>query len=108
MNKNKIPLKQRFIDAVNCGKLGTLDEFGVVVTVKEFKIYFSDIKTDYTRSFLPAATIEQGQTSTTHTKYLFNICKGVYRVHPDALNKPPARTLRTNNKFLIGHSAYRL
>lgn len=58
MNKSNEPLKQRFLDAVNCGELGTIDDYGVVVTVKEFKNYFRDIKTDYIGSFMPAAAIE--------------------------------------------------
>jgi hypothetical protein len=56
-----------------------------VFTLKEFKKHFSHIKTAYINSFLPAATLEPGQFTMTHTKYLFRIRKGVYRVHPDML-----------------------
>jgi len=55
------------------------------VTLKAFKAYFSDIKTDYINSFLPAATFEPGQSSVSHTKYLFRVRKGAYLIHPDAL-----------------------
>jgi len=44
MNGNEASLKDRFLEAVNSGKLGTTKEFGVVVTVQEFKGYFKDIE----------------------------------------------------------------
>ncbi len=80
-------LKKRFLEAVSNGELGEVDDFGVVVSLKQFKSYFSDVKSDYINSFLPAAVIETGQYSTTHTKYLFRIRKGIYRVHPDAIDE---------------------
>jgi len=107
MNKSKEPLKKRFLDAVNCGELGTIDDYGVIVTVREFKNYFRDIKTDYTGSFLPAASIEEGQTSATHTKYLFHIRKGVYRVHPDVLHKVKKSDLPEDKTIIAKHSAFR-
>lgn len=83
-------LKNRFLEAVTSGDLGEVDDFGVVVSLKQFKSYFKDVKSDYINSFLPAAVIETGQRSTTHTKYLFRIRKGLYRVHPDALEEHAA------------------
>ncbi len=80
-------LKNRFLEAVSSGELGEVDDFGVVVSLKQFKHYFDDVKSDYINSFLPAAVIETGQYSTTHTKYLFRIRKGVYRVHQDAIDE---------------------
>lgn len=80
-------LKNRFLEAVSSGDLGQVDDFGVVVSLKEFKLYFQDVKSDYINSFLPAAVIETGQYSPTHTKYLFRIRKGTYRVHPDAIEE---------------------
>lgn len=80
-------LKIRFLEAVSKGELGEVDDFGVVVSLREFKACFSDVKSDYINSFLPAAVIETGQYTATHTKYLFRIRKGVYRVHPDALKQ---------------------
>jgi len=59
----------------------------VIVERREFKKYFSDIKSDYVNSFLPVATIEKGRCSISHTKYLFRIKKGTYRVHPDAIKE---------------------
>jgi len=82
-------LKQRFIQAVLNGELGSIDEQGVLVTLEEFREYFSDIKSQYILSFLPAATIEPGQVTMSHTKFLFRLHKGVYRVHKDALLPPP-------------------
>ena len=78
-------LKDRFLEAVIKGELGSVENSGRVVTLKAFKAYFSDIKTDYINSFLPAATLEPGQTSASHTRYLFRVRKGVYLVHPDSL-----------------------
>jgi hypothetical protein len=79
-------LKERFLTAVITGKLGRIDELGAIVELKEFKKYFTDIPSSYAGSFMPAATIETGRTGMTETKYLFRIRKGVYRIHPDALN----------------------
>ena len=78
-------LKDRFIAAIKKGELGEIDELGVVFTLKEFKDTFADIKSDYINSFLPAATIEPGRKTLTHTKYLFRVRKGAYLVHPDTL-----------------------
>lgn len=78
-------MKERFLNAVISGELGKQDEFGVVVTLKEFKSYFSDMQTGYINSFLPAAVIETGQYSVTNTKYVFRLKSGVYRVHPQAI-----------------------
>lgn len=78
-------LKYRFLKAVNLGELGKVTEFGTIVTVAEFKAYFNDVNTHYIASFLPAAVIEQGQHSITHTRYIFRVEAGVYCVHPDAL-----------------------
>ncbi len=80
-------LKNRFLEAVSSGELGEVDDFGVVVSLKQFKSYFTDVKSDYINSFLPAAVIETGQYSATHTKYLFRVRKGVYRIHPDAIEE---------------------
>ncbi|MFK5948012.1 MAG: hypothetical protein QM500_04470 [Methylococcales bacterium] len=108
MDKSKQPLKKRFLDAVNCGELGTIDEYGVIVTVREFKNYFKDIKTDYIGSFLPAAAIEKGQTSVSHTKYLFHIRKGIYRVHPDVLLTVNRSSLPKDKVIMAKHSGFRI
>jgi len=79
-------LKDRFIEALKNGELGTTDDQGTMITLQEFREYFSDIKTQYSLSFLPAATIEPGQRTMSHTKFVFRVRKGVYRVHPDAIN----------------------
>jgi len=80
-------LKLRFLEAVSSGQLGKVTEFGTIVTVAEFKTYFNDINAHYIASFLPAAVIEQGQHSITHTRYIFRVSAGVYCVHPDVLIK---------------------
>jgi hypothetical protein len=78
-------IKKRFLDAVIKGELGSVEDVGIIVTLHEFKMYFKDINTQYSNSFLPAAVIENGQRSITHTKFLFRLRKGVYLVHPDAI-----------------------
>jgi len=87
MPNNKQQLKHRFLDAVISGRLGKDTERGFIVSLKEFRMYFSDIKTQYSSSFLPAAVIETGQLSITHTKFVFRLRKGVYLVHPDAIEE---------------------
>ena len=86
MKQNNGLLKNRLIEAIVSGELGSVEDMGIVFTLKEFKSVFHDIKTDYINSFLPAATIEPGRETMTRTKYLFRISKGVYRVHPDLLD----------------------
>jgi len=85
MQRNDNSLRSRFINAIASGELGRVDEQGIIFTLKEFKLYFAEIKTDYINSFLPASTIETGRIEMSHTKFLFRIRKGVYRVHPDLL-----------------------
>lgn len=87
MKNSDQPLKLRFLDAIVTGKLGTATDQGITVTLKEFRFYFNDIKTQYVSSFLPAATIDTGQTSITHTKFVFRIRKGVYLVHANAIKE---------------------
>jgi len=85
MQRNDNSLRSRFINAIASGELGRVDEQGIIFTLKEFKLYFAEIKTDYINSFLPASIIEAGRMEMSHTKFLFRIRKGVYRVHPDLL-----------------------
>lgn len=80
-------LKHRFLEAIVQGKLGRVEDGGIIITLKEFKAYFKDIKSQYVTSFLPASTIEIGQQSHTHTRFVFRIRKGVYRLHPQALEE---------------------
>jgi len=82
---NVVPLKDRFLIAVVKGEIGRVENSGVIVSLKEFKAHFTDITSDYINSFLPAATIEPGQRSISHTKYVFRVRKGVYLVHPEVL-----------------------
>lgn len=78
-------LKTHFLKAVNNGELGAIDDKGIIITLDEFKNYFNDVTSDYASSFLPAATLEPGQITMSHTKFMFRIRRGVYRVHEDAL-----------------------
>lgn len=76
-------LRQRFLAAVRAGQLGTQSHLGVVVTVKAFKAFFSDIDRNYASSFLASAAIETGRSQMTDTKYVMRLRKGLYRVHPE-------------------------
>lgn len=84
-NQPEPTLKDRFIDAIKTGQLGTRKPAGTFITLKQFKRHFSDIETQYISSFLPAATLEPGQYTMTHTKFVFRVAKGIYLVHPDLL-----------------------
>lgn len=81
-------LKERFIQAIKNGELGSHEAHGTIVTLKQFKQYFSEIETQYVSSFLPAATLEPGMVTMKHTKFVLRIAKGVYKLHPDILKKP--------------------
>jgi len=83
--QNERPLKDRFLEAVVKGELGSVEKEGAVVLLREFKAYFSDITTQYVSSFMPAATFEPGQFRPTHTKFLFRLRKGAYLIHSDVL-----------------------
>ena len=74
-NKPEPTLKERFIEAIKTGQLGTQKPAGIFVTLKEFKHHFSDIETQYVSSFLPAATMESVMIAITHTKFVFRIAK---------------------------------
>ena len=76
-------LRQRFLEAVRMGQLGTPSARGVVVTFKEFKVFFSDVNYNYVRSFLAAAALEEGRSQMTHTKYLIRLGRGFYLVRSD-------------------------
>ena len=78
-------LKDRFLEAILKGELGCVEQGQTIVTLKAFRAYFSDIKTQYVLSFLPAATFQPGQHSLSHTKFVFRVSKGIYRLHPEAL-----------------------
>jgi len=86
MKQNNKLLKDRLIEAIVSGELGSIDDRGIVFTLKEFKSVFTDIKTDYINSFLPAAIIESGRETMTRTKFLFRVREGVHRVHPALLS----------------------
>ena len=85
--KVQATLKIRFLTAVCKGELGSVTDEGIVITIKEFKAFFSDITSNYVDSFLPAATLEPGSTQMTPMKFVFRSQRSVYRVHPDALNR---------------------
>ena len=75
-------LKQRFLQAIIEGQIGQQDKQGIIITQKEFTAYFKNIKPTYSKTFLATAVIETGLT---HTRFLFRESKGIYRVHPLAI-----------------------
>ncbi|MDH5765906.1 MAG: hypothetical protein OEZ38_07815 [Gammaproteobacteria bacterium] len=86
-------LKEKFLNAIIAGELGTPGDYGAIVNLADFKHYFKDIGTDYVNSFMPAAVIETGQYAATHTRFLFRVKRGVYRVHPDAIAEQSEKNL---------------
>jgi len=85
-HSDEVTIKDKFLDAVINNDIGKDDGFGVVVTLKEFRKHFKDeITSDYINSFLPAAVMDGNQENPSHTKYLKRAKKGIYRVHPDAI-----------------------
>ena len=62
------------------GELGSIENSGIVVSLKAFKVKFSDIKSSYVNSFLTAATFEPSQSTLSQPKYLFRECKESYLI----------------------------
>jgi len=94
-------LKTRFLDAVIKGELGSIEDRGVVVTLKQFKAYFTDVTSDYINSFLPASTIEPGRVNMTRTRFLYRLRTGEYLVHPDAIQEAIEARIRSDVTTLI-------
>ncbi|VAW57907.1 hypothetical protein MNBD_GAMMA11-751 [hydrothermal vent metagenome] len=84
-------LKERFVQAINEGELGLIDDYGVYVTRESFTEYFSDIKIQYKTSFLTSSVIEPGRTLASHTRFLFKMGRGLYLVHADLLEIKPLK-----------------
>ena len=80
-------LKDDFLQAIVNGDLGEQNAYGVEVSLREFRQYFKHIESAYLTSFLPASVIEQGQNSISRTRFLFRVKKGIYRVHPQAIDE---------------------
>lgn len=80
-------LKDQFLSAIANGDLGSRNERGeIIVTLQEFKHYFTNIKPSYSSIFLSGSVIETGQYTPTHNRFVFRVAKGIYKVHPAALN----------------------
>ena len=77
-------IRRRFEEEIEKYYLGRPHQ-SVSQIYEEFKEYFSDVKTDYINSFLPASTIEPGRSTVSHTRFLFRLRNGVYLVHADAI-----------------------
>lgn len=84
----KKKLKHRFLDAIISGELGTRTSRGMIVTTKEFVLYFeNESKKEYLSSYLPSVTIEASRHEMKHNKYLFRIGLGIFKIHEDAIIK---------------------
>ncbi len=84
----ELTLKQRLMHAIINGDLGIIDEDGAaLVSLREFRRFFHDVDSNYVGSFLPGAVIEPGQSSATQTQFVFRIARGLYMVHPDAIEE---------------------
>jgi len=82
----KKKLKHQFLDAVISGVIGTRTERGLIVTTKEFVLYFEDkSKIAYLRSYLPSVSIEAGRHDMKHNKYLFKMGRGIFKIHEEAI-----------------------
>ena len=95
-------LKQLFLQALANGDMGSIDDSGVVITLKELQQHFPDIDTQDIIAFLPEATLEQGQNTLTDKRFLYRIGEQAYRVHPDAIeeyeNNPGLSTEDSNSQ----------
>jgi len=78
---SKMNLRQRILDAVLDGKLGT----GVIVTRPEVIAHFPDVSMNYTGVVLSNAEMDTGTHSPTWEHYTHRIARGVYRISPTAL-----------------------
>ncbi|VAW60969.1 hypothetical protein MNBD_GAMMA10-487 [hydrothermal vent metagenome] len=94
-------LKERFVKAINTGELGLIDDYGVYVTRESFTEHFSDIKSQYKTSFLTGAVIEHGRTLASHTRFLFKMGRGLYRVHPDLLEVKPEKEYKLYSQYYM-------
>ena len=88
-------IKHLFLDAISNGDLGSVDDNGIIVTLKDLEKTFPQINTQYIHAFLPKATLSQNEHQMTQNKFLYRICESAYRVHPDAVED------HINNKHLI-------
>lgn len=100
-------LKERLLNAVIQGELGKKDAQGITITVHDFKSRFKDMDTGYLTSFLPASVIENGQHHITHTKFLFRVSKGIYRIHPDAIHEQIEKNIMSRTDYYPGDSFIR-
>ena len=97
--KVKIKMKDRFLNAIIMGELGTKDSAGFVVTLCEFKQYFrSEIKSSYIETFLPSVVIERGCSSITPVRYLNKVRRGVYHVGFDVVEEQIQKNVLNEQK----------
>jgi len=76
-------LREELLDAVLAGIIGN----NGIVTRQEFLAQFTNHPENYTSSFLSNSEMDTGQHSPTYEKFTNRIERGVYQIHPDALNE---------------------
>jgi len=92
-------VKELFLNAVITCQIGTKKNGEIIIKTSEFKNYFkTTILNDYVGTFLPAATIEKGRLAATHSRYLFRVKRGVYRVHFDAIKEQIKKNIDREKK----------
>ena len=82
-----IKLQHIFLDAVVNGELGSFDDHGAIVTLKELIQAFPDIKPQIISEFLPSVTMAAGQKTQLDNKFLSCIRKDVYRIDTDVIEE---------------------
>ncbi len=80
-------LRELFLHAVNEGNIGTIDDAGVVITLKDLEACFPDINVRYFHHFLPASSLQNTQQNISAEKFLIQINSDTYRVHPEYFEK---------------------
>lgn len=74
-------LRERFLDAMIHGKIGT----GLMVSRSELMNHFKDDNPKTTGCFLSNSEMITGVHSPTYTHFTLRATDGVYRIHPTAL-----------------------
>jgi len=83
-NRNKMNVE--FLNAVVAGDLGEQSNGGVIVSTQEFKAFFKNVRKEYASSFLSSITSHSCCSDYCKEKYVFRVQRGVYLVHPGAIN----------------------
>jgi hypothetical protein len=81
--KGNMSLREELLDEIIAGKLGN----NGVVTRQEIINHFPNYPETYTGVFLSNSEMDTGQHSPTYEKFTQRIDRGVYQIHPNAINE---------------------